>query len=306
MIIPKLKRYIHSCIFFDIIRRMKFEIRKLESYEIPPQLLEIPEPPKQMYLVGEMPKEGNRLLAVVGSRKFSSYGKEVCEKLIAGLKGQPVTIVSGLALGIDSIAHRAALENGLQTIAIPGSGLDESVLYPTSHLNLAKEIVENGGGLISEFETKFRATPYSFPQRNRLIAGISHATLIIEAEKKSGTLITSRLATDYNKDVLAVPGSIFSKTSEGPHMLIRLGATPITCVNDLLEALHLEPEQQTLDFGDCNEDELQILKLLDSPISRDELFEQAQLPIQALNSILMMLEIKGFIQESQGLISRKS
>lgn len=291
---------------FDIIYKMKFEIRKLESYEIPPQLLETPEPPKQMYLVGKMPKEGNKLLAVVGSRKFSSYGKEVCEKLIAGLKGQPVTIVSGLALGIDSIAHRAALQNNIQTIAFPGSGLDESVLYPTSHLNLAKEIVENGGGLLSEFDPKFRATPYSFPQRNRLIAGISHATLIIEAEKKSGTLITSRLATDYNKDVLAVPGSIFSKTSEGPHMLIRLGATPITCVNDLLEALHLEPEQQTLDFGDCNEDELQILRLLDSPISRDELFEQAQLPIQALNSILMMLEIKGFIQESQGLISRKA
>ena len=285
---------------------MKFEIRKLESYEIPPQLLEIPEPPKQIYLVGKMPKEGNKLLAIVGSRKFSSYGKEVCERLVAGLKGQPVTIVSGLALGIDSIAHRAALQNNIQTIAFPGSGLDESVLYPTSHLNLAKEIVENGGGLLSEFEPKFRATPYSFPQRNRLIAGISHATLIIEAEKKSGTLITSRLATDYNKDVLAVPGSIFSKTSEGPHMLIRLGATPITCVNDLLEALHLEPEQQTLDFGDCNADELQILKLLNSPISRDELFEQAQLPIQVLNSILMMLEIKGFIQESQGLISRKS
>ena len=284
---------------------MKLEMRKLADYEIPPQFLEIPEPPKQLYLVGKIPKEGNKLLAIVGSRKFSSYGKEVCEKLIAGLKNQPVTIVSGLALGIDSIAHRAALQNNLQTIAFPGSGLDESVLYPTSHLNLAKEIVENGGGLISEFDPKFRATPYSFPQRNRLIAGIAHATLIIEAEKKSGTLITSRLATDYNKDVLAVPGSIFSKTSEGPHMLIRLGATPITCVNDLLEALHLEPEQQTLDFVDCNEDELKILKLLDSPISRDELFEEAELSIQALNSILMMLEIKGFIQESQGLISRK-
>ena len=284
---------------------MKFEIRKLENYEIPEQLFHIPDPPEQMYLVGNMPKQGNRLLAVVGSRKFSSYGKETCEKLIAGLKGQPVTILSGLALGIDSIAHRAALQNDLQTIAIPGSGLDESVLYPTSHLNLAKEIVENGGGLLSEFDPKFRATPYSFPQRNRIMAGIADAVLVIEAEKKSGTLITSRLATDYNKDVLAVPGSIFSKASEGPHMLIRLGATPITCVNDLLEALHLEPEQQTLNFDDCNADELTVLNMLASPLSRDELFDNAHLPIQTLNSILMMLEIKGFIQESQGLISRK-
>jgi DNA processing protein len=283
---------------------MRLEIKKLSIEEIPESLMEIPQPPEQMYLVGNMPTEGNRLLAVVGSRKYSNYGKEVCEKLIEGLAGQPVTILSGLALGIDSIAHRSALANNIQTIAIPGSGLDESVLYPTSHLNLAKEIVERGGGLLSEFDPKFRATPYSFPQRNRIMAGLAHAVLVIEAEKKSGTLITSRLATDYNKDVLAVPGNIFSKTSEGPHMLIRLGATPITCVNDLLEALHLEPEQQKLNFEECTPDELKILNLLDSPISRDELFSKIEMPIQELNSILMMLEIKGFIKENQGMIFR--
>ena len=284
--------------------KMRLEIKKLLKEEIPESLFEIPDPPKQMYLVGKMPIEGNKLLAIVGSRKYSNYGKEVCEKLIEALKGQPVSIISGLALGIDSIAHREALKNNIQTIAIPGSGLDESVLYPTSHLNLAKEIVEQGGGLLSEFNPTFRATPYSFPQRNRIMAGLADAVLIIEAEKKSGTLITSRLATDYNKDVFAVPGNIFSKTSEGPHMLIRLGATPITCVNDLLEALHLEPEQQVLNFEECTEDELKILNLLDSPISRDELFEKAGIEIQALNSILMMLEIKGFIKENQGMIFR--
>jgi DNA processing protein len=284
---------------------MKLEIKKLTKEEIPESLMEIPQPPEQMFLAGNMPKEGNVLLAIVGSRKYSNYGKEACEKLIEGLAGQPVTILSGLALGIDSIAHRSALLNNIQTIAIPGSGLDESVLYPTSHLNLAKEIIDKGGGLLSEFDPKFRATSYSFPQRNRIMAGLSHAVLVIEAEKKSGTLITSRLATDYNKDVLAVPGSIFSKTSEGPHMLIRLGATPITCVNDLLEALHLEPEQQVLNFDECTEDELKILNLLDSPISRDELFEKAEIEIQILNSLLMMLEIKGFIVETTGMISRK-
>lgn len=283
---------------------MKLEIKKLTKEEIPESLFEIPQPPKQMYLVGNMPTEGNKLLAIVGSRKYSNYGKEVCEKLIEGLRGQPVTILSGLALGIDSIAHREALKNNIQTIAIPGSGLDESVLYPTSHVNLAKEIVEKGGGLLSEFDPMFRATPYSFPQRNRIMSGLADAVLIIEAEKKSGTLITSRLATDYNKDVFAVPGNIFSKTSEGPHMLIRLGATPITCVNDLLEALHLEPEQQVLNFDECNDDELRILNLLDSPISRDELFEKARIEIQMLNSILMMLEIKGFVKETGGLVSR--
>lgn len=283
---------------------LSFGIKKLSIEEIPHSLMEIPQPPKQIYLVGNMPTEGNKLLAIVGSRKYSNYGKEVCEKLIEGLKGQPVTILSGLALGIDSIAHREALKNNIQTIAIPGSGLDESALYPASHVNLAKEIVEKGGGLLSEFDPTFRATPYSFPQRNRIMAGMADAVLIIEAEKKSGTLITSRLATDYNKDVLAIPGNIFSKSSEGPHMLIRLGATPITCVNDLLEALHLEPEQQVLNFDECTEDETKVLNLLDTPISRDELFEKAGMEIQTLNSILMMLEIKGFVKETGGLVSK--
>src|SRR5574344_927429 len=202
-----------------------FEIEILENENIPEMLREIPDCPDKLYIKGKLPSQDSKLLCVVGSRKYTSYGKDVCEKLISGLRGYDITIVSGLALGIDSIAHKTALDSGLKTIAVPGSGLDESVLYPSTHKQLAEKILENGGALISEFEPNFRATPYSFPQRNRIMAGISHAVLVIEAETKSGTLITSKFATEYNRDVLTVPGSIFSKNSEGPNMLIRLGAT---------------------------------------------------------------------------------
>ena len=190
-----------------------------------------------------MPKGDAKFLCVVGSRKYTDYGKEACQKLIAGLRGHNIVIVSGLALGIDGIAHRAALDAGLTTIAIPGSGLNPSVLYPSSNRQLAEKIIESGGALISEFEPMFKATTYSFPQRNRIMAGISHATLIIEAEIKSGTLITSRLATEYNRDVATVPGSIFSKTSEGPNMLLRLGATPVSSSAHILETLGFKIEE---------------------------------------------------------------
>ena len=145
--------------------------------EFPKLLKEINDPPKRLYVEGTLPADDAKWLCVVGSRKFSNYGKEVCEELIAGLVGQPVIIVSGLALGIDAIAHNAALNAGLKTIAVPGSGLDPKVLYPKSHFQLARKILEAGGALISEFEPDMVATPYTFPQRNRIMAGLCHATL---------------------------------------------------------------------------------------------------------------------------------
>src|SRR3989344_2572613 len=163
-------------------------IRELLPLDFPELLKEIPDAPKQLRYEGELPKESNKLLTIVGSRKYSSYGREICESIIFGLSGSPVTIISGLALGIDSIAHRAALRAGLQTIAIPGSGLDRKVLHPHSHVNLAEEIIENGGGLISEYDDTMPSGAWAFPRRNRIMAGMCHATLIIEAEKKSGTL----------------------------------------------------------------------------------------------------------------------
>lgn len=204
---------------------------------IPHQLKQISNPPQTLYIHGTLPDKNTKILCIVGARHHSAYGEKVCKELIQGLKGYDICIVSGLAIGIDSIAHKAALDSGLKTIAFPGSGLNTSVIYPLQHRDLAQEIVDRGGALISEFSPLQKAMKWTFPQRNRLMAGISQAVLIIEAERKSGTLITSKYATEYNRDVGAVPGDIYSPLSEGPHMLIRLGATPITSSKDILELL---------------------------------------------------------------------
>lgn len=283
-----------------------FKLLSPDSF--PPRLLEIPEPPEKLYLEGVLPDPNTfTYLAVVGARKYTEYGKNSCETLIAGLSGYPIAIVSGLALGIDSIAHNAALRAGLPTIAVPGSGLSDEVLYPSSNRSLARKIIEKGGALLSEFEPDFRATLYSFPQRNRIMAGISRAVLIIEAERKSGTLITGRLALDYNRDVLTVPGSIFSSTSEGPLYLIRNGATPVATSADILDALNIaqeSSEKDIKDYSDCSPDEKTILEYLDQPLPRDILIEETGFSAGALNALISLLEIKGLVKEDGGEIRR--
>ena len=194
---------------------MPFPITEVSAAEFPALLREIPQPPTTLNYRGSLPSPDITLLSVVGSRKYTSYGKQVVDELIGGLKNYPIGIVSGLALGIDSLAHEAALKNNMYTLSIPGSGLLDEVLYPATHKPLAHRILAAGGGLLSEFAPDFRATDWSFPMRNRLVAGISRATLLIEAAERSGTLITARMATDYNRELLVVPGSIFSKTSAG-------------------------------------------------------------------------------------------
>lgn len=282
-------------------------IRALLPEEYPELLREIPEPPTQLRYEGALPPAENKLLAIVGSRKFSPYGREVCDTLIGGLSGEPITIVSGLALGIDSIAHRAALRAGLHTLAIPGSGLDRSVIHPRSHAGLADEIVESGGGLMSEYDDLMPAGVWAFPQRNRIMAGMCHATIVIEADKRSGTLITSRLATEYNRDVGAVPGPIHSTTSDGPHMLLRLGAALIRDHNDVLELLGLKRRDEAptlMDIEDLTAEEKVFIKILETPCERDELVRKSKLDIGSASAILSLLEIKGLIREEMGEVRK--
>ncbi len=287
---------------------MNNNIIELKKEEFPPQLFEIPQPPKKLFVRGVLPEKDTVLITIVGSRKYSNYGKEICEKLISGLSGYDITIVSGLAIGIDSIAHNSALKANLKTIAVPGSGLDEKVIYPRSNYLLARKIVETGGALLSEFEPDFRATPWSFPQRNRIMAGLSSAILVIEAEQKSGTLITARMAIDYNKDVLTVPGSIFSKTSCGTNSLLRQGATPITSSNDILDALGFEtekatPKQKELEFQNCSPLEKKTLEILSrNPTPKDELIRLLGISTTEANILLCAMELKNLINESGGKI----
>jgi len=217
------------------------QIKRLTFNEYPLLLRQIEKPPKFLDVAGApIPSDDHKFLCVVGARNFSKYGADTCKHLVAGLKGYPIVIISGLAIGIDSISHEIAMENGMKTISVPGSGLDESCIYPPSHLNLAKRIIETGNTLLSPFEPEQQSTLWTFPTRNRIMAGLSHATLIIEGRVGSGTLITAEHAIGFNRDVLIVPGSIFSETSYGPHLLYKEGAIPVTTSREILVALGLE------------------------------------------------------------------
>ena len=284
---------------------MKFNLKILEKKDIPKNLREIPQPPKKLYLAGKLPPEGTVCLAVVGSRKCTSYGRDTVRKLILGLKGYPIAIVSGLAIGLDALSHEAALEAGLLAIAFPGSGISEKVFFPPSSLKLAEKIINADGCLISEFEPDLKAAFYTFPMRNRLGAGISKAALIIEAEEKSGTLITARMALDYNREVLAVPGNINSPNSKGTNKLIQNGATPVTSSDDILEALGFkidETSKQESLFADARPEEKEVLKILREPQPKDDLIRLMKRPTAEANALLSVMEIKGLIKEEMGEI----
>jgi DNA processing protein len=279
----------------------------IESLPIPGPLQHIPQKPKKLFVRGNFPDINKyKYLTVVGPRNYTPYGEDVCRTLIAGLKGYPIVIVSGLANGIDRISHEAALDAGLLTVAFPGSGLNDKVLYPKAQFQLAMQILESGGALISEFEPDFPSSLWSFVQRNRLMAGLSQASLIIEAQHKSGTRITARLATEYNRDVLAVPGSIFSKNSEATNELIRMGATPITSAQNILEALGFEITESTPAdlFSQCSPDEESVISLLSSSKPRGELMREMNIPTYKANILLSQMELKGLIKEVGGEIRR--
>lgn len=279
-------------------------LRQLVRDEFPPLLAEIPQPPKSLWAVGNLPPQDLPLLAVVGSRQYTTYGKQVVESLIASLAGYDIGIVSGLALGIDALAHEAALKAGLYTLAVPGSGLLERVLYPATNRRLALRIVEAGGGLLSELPPDTQAAQWTFPQRNRIMAGMCKATLLIEAGEKSGTLITARMAVDYNRELLVVPGSIFSPTSRGCHQFLKLGATLVTSAADILEALSIEQLETTAKAA--NEDTLSpeallVLTHLREPTDRDTLITRLGLSTAAANIVLMQVELEGHIVVEGGV-----
>ena len=280
------------------------DIRKLNKSEYPKNLLEIPDPPKNLNIIGKLPT--GIYISFVGSRAYTSYGKNVCEKIIKDLRNYNVVIVSGLAIGIDALAHKEAIKNNLKTVAIVGSGLNENVLYPKINLDLAKEIINNDGAIISELDNNEGATKYTFPKRNRLIAGISEAVVIIEAQRKSGTTITARLAIDYNKDLFVVPHSIFSEMGEGCNHLLKEGAAVITSGNDIMEALNVELKniQHNQNADNLTDIEKMVIDKITYEITKDELSSMLDMNISDIQSTLILLEIKGLIKEEYGKIRK--
>ena len=275
------------------------EINKLLSKSIPQKLQVISGPPKLLYSSANEAQLQlllqRKCVAIVGSRKVSAYGRQVTAELAGKLAEQGIVIVSGLALGVDAIAHEAALEaNGLTIAVLPGP-LEQ--IYPRSHQQLAQRIVEQGGALLSEYPEGTEAFRGNFIARNRLVAGLSDALLITEAALKSGSLHTANFALDQGKAVLAVPGNITSPTSAGTNNLIRAGATPITSVEDILQVLGIYEHAKASEVYGRNPEEQAIIDLLLAGTSDGEELQRAsQLDIGQFNQTLTMLEISGKIR----------
>lgn len=269
-------------------------------------LLEIPEPPPTLWLRGTLPPPSHKKLIVVGSRALSPYGRDMCTKLISGLKGYPVSIVSGLALGTDACAHEAALRAGLHTIAVPGSGLSDGAIAPRTNFALATAILAAGGALLSEHPPLTSARPPYFPSRNRIMVGLADAVLIIEAGERSGTLITARLAGEYNRDLLCVPHRATDPHGFGASVFLRIGATPVTRAEHVREALGLTDNPYTQELPLLSEDEQQLFDAAHAPLRQDRLIHVSKVPLVRAHQALASLELKGLLRQRYGKWERVS
>lgn len=264
----------------------------------PSVLKGIATPPKELYYLGADPADwlGRPRVAIVGSRGVSAYGQQITTRLAGELAERGVVVISGLALGVDGIAHQAALQAGGTTVAVLPCGLDQ--IYPATHTQLARRILEQGGTLISEYEAGMPGLKQNFIARNRIVSGLADALLITEATEKSGTLHTARFALEQGRDVLAVPGNITSPNSVGTNNLIRTGAIPVTSTEDILYVLKADhlPAERVRRRGD-NAEEQAILDLLyEGTSDGHELLVGSKLPPEQFNQTLTMLEIGGKVR----------
>lgn len=256
----------------------------------------IAKPPKSLYFIGKLPDTRRPTVAIVGSRKPTAYGKEVTYRLAYDLAVHGIVIVSGLALGVDALAHQATLDAEGTTLAVLGNGL--SSVYPAANTQLAHTIVASGGALISEYEPNTPARGFQFLERNRLVSALSDAVLITEAAARSGTLNTAAHALEQGRTVFVVPGNITSALSAGCNQLIKQGATPVTCAEDILEVIapHSSVAQTTLPLGNTPE-ETTVIELLQAGVrDGDELQRKSQIDPSAFSVTLTMLELNGSIR----------
>lgn len=273
----------------------------LKDQEYPLILKEIPYPPLGLYLKGEIPKNSN-FLSVVGTRKISPYGKLAIEKLLKNLIPYHFVIISGLALGVDTLSHEIALDEEGKTIAVLGTGLDR--IFPVTNKFLSQKIIQNGA-LISEYPLGTPPLKHHFPWRNRIISGLSPATLVIEAPEKSGALITANFALEQNRDVFAIPGSIFNKNSLGTNNLIKIGAKLISQAEDVLEEYHLETStipqiKKTINFDSQLEKEIYETLETNEPLLVDKIIEKVNHKTTEVLIGLASLELKGLIKHIEG------
>lgn len=267
----------------------------IKNKAYPEQLAQIPQPPKSLNVWGTFP-HGEHFLAIVGTRRCTAYGREIVEKIVSGLVGHNFIIVSGLARGIDTAAHEAALRYHIPTIAVVGSGLSPAVLFPPQNRSLAEEIVAHDGAVVSEYDHDFLATVWSFPQRNRIISGLSQVTLVVEAPEKSGALNTAKFALDQNREVAAIPGSIFSANSKGANNLLKQGAHVIESAEDILQLYDLTYNAETKSAPDITAPEETILSIIAEPMDINTIIRKSSFSPSETQSIVGLMEIRGIIK----------
>jgi DNA processing protein len=287
---------------FNRIGALGYRLLTWDDQDYPPRLKEIEYPPPVLYAWGEVGASDSLAVAVVGTRRPSGYGRGVARTVVQALVASGVTVVSGLARGIDGIAHRTALEAGGRTIAVLGSGLDE--IYPPEHRKMA-EAIAKAGAVISDYPMGTKPEGGNFPPRNRIISGLSLAVVVIEAGESSGALITADFAAEQGRDVFAVPGRIHDRASRGTNRLIASGAFPMVSTDALLEALNLEMvnrQEAASRLLPANATERGILESLgDEPLHIDEISRRSGMSIAAISASLAMLELRGQVRQVGGM-----
>ena len=291
------------------IEKYKIQVYSFSDEKYPKRFLNCYDPPVLLYFKGNADLNASKIIGIVGTRKNSDYGKQLCEKVIEELSQEDVIIVSGLAFGIDTIAHKSALKNGLKTIGVVGHGLDR--IYPSENKSLAKEMIENGG-ILSEFKSGTNPDKQNFPRRNRIVAGICDAILVVESSIKGGSLITAEVANGYNKDVFAFPGRTTDVRSEGCNYLIRSNKAALASSgNNILEVLgwatvEKKKKQQRELFIELSEEERTIINILQfkEQMHIDELYLSSGLSSSIVASVLLNLEVQGLITSLPGKLYR--
>lgn len=289
------------------LKRLEKENIRLIDFENPgyPALLkEMHNPPYILYTRGNLDLNLSPAIAIVGSRKYSPYGAQLAASFAHDLAAAGFVIVSGLALGIDAISHKSALEAKGKTVAILGSSIDDQNIYPRANLALAHEIIARDGLVLSDYPPETSAAAFTFPARNRLIAGLSLGTLVIEAGEKSGALITAKMALENNREVFAIPGSIFSENSVGTNNLIKSGAKSVSSIRDILEELNFSQQEKTakkpLRMAENKEEELILGVLSELPLHIDKIGKLTNLGTAVTTSALTMMELKGWTKNIGG------
>ncbi|HSK66417.1 MAG TPA: DNA-processing protein DprA [Anaerolineales bacterium] len=268
----------------------------------PQRLKEIEQPPPVLYIRGEYLPDDLFAVAIVGTRRVTSYGRQITEELASYLAGHGITVISGLARGVDAIAHQTALKAGGRTIGVLGSGVDK--IYPPEHRQMAEQMIRNGA-IVSDYAPGTPPDASNFPPRNRIISGLSLAIVVIEAGETSGALITAEFAAEQGREVFAVPGSILAPQSKGTNKLIQQGALPLLSVNDLMQALDLTrmgDQKAVRKILPADETEARVMNVLSAqPLHVDEIRNQTELPIEKVSAALALMELKGMVRQVGGM-----